>query len=86
MSKVYWVRSGSNLTITGGTCNAHIVAELGATINVNCQTLNGESWFSGTMNLGCRLVNGNIMGGVPGAPWMAGKDIEYITGNVVKNV
>ena len=24
MTKVYWAKSGANLTITGGTCNVHL--------------------------------------------------------------
>lgn len=80
MSKVYWAKQGSCLTITGGTCNAHIVGEAGSIINMNCHTLNGETWMSGTVNLSCSFVNGNIYGGVPDGKWMNGKNIEYIYG------
>jgi hypothetical protein len=65
MTKVYWAKSGANLTITGGTCNAHLVAEAGSNITVSCHTLNGESWMSGNLTLGCSYVNRNINGGTP---------------------
>ena len=65
MTKVYWTKPGANLTIVGGTCNAHLVAEVGSKITANCGTLNGESWISGNIALGCSLVNGNINFGTP---------------------
>lgn len=86
MSQVFWVKSASSLTINGGTCNAIIVAEPGSVVNANCNTINGEIWMSGTVNLSCQLVNGNINGGTPNEQWKIGKNVEYITGNVTKNV
>ena len=43
MTKVYWVQSGATLIILGEICNAHLVAEAGATIRVCCQRVNGNS-------------------------------------------